>query len=398
MEPDAVDHPWRGLPPEVAHVLRPELPPLADEIIAAVFEGVPEYRRPLEGPFGRGLRVGVQEALSQFMEMIEHHDRARAERARELYVNLGRGEMLAGRTLDALLAAYRLGARVAWRRLAAAGAAGGLPPETLYLLAEAIFAYIDELSAESVEGYAQEQSAAAGEAQRRRRVLVRLLVQRPPADPAAIAAAAVDARWELPRTLAALTLEGEDPDRLAGRLGAGAIAAPVSELSCALVPDPDAPGRRAELERRLRGAQAVLGPSVAWTDAPESFRRAAAVTRLVAEGIVAAHPLVSASAHSVALLLYSERALVSDLAADRLAPLAELPAGARLRLSETLRAWLDHQGRIPPIAEALHVHPQTVRYRLGRLRELFGAALEDPQARFELELALRAAGPLTSAP
>jgi len=74
-----------------------------------------------------------------------------------------------------------------------------------------------------------------------------------------------------------------------------------------------------------------------------------------------------------------------------LPPLAELPAGARLRLSETLRAWLDHQGRIPPIAEALHVHPQTVRYRLGRLRELFGAALEDPQARFELELALRGA-------
>ena len=385
----AVDHPWTGLPPEVAHVLRPELPALADEIIAAVFEGVPDYRRPLEGPFGRGLRVGVQEALSQFMELIEDRDSAGATRARELYVNLGRGEMLAGRTLDALLAAYRLGARVAWRRLAAAGAAAGLSPETLYLLAEAIFAYIDELSAESVEGYAQEQSAAAGEAQRRRHVLVRLLVQHPPADPAAIAAAAVDAHWELPRNVAALTLAGEDPDRLAGRLGAGAIAAQVSELSCALVPDPDAPGRRADLERRLRGVRAVIGPSVPWTDAPESFRRATGVTRLVAEGIVASRTLVSASAHSVALLLHSERALVRDLATDRLSPFADLPTGARLRLSETLRAWLDHQGRIPPIAEALHVHPQTVRYRLGRLRELFGAALEDPQARFELELALR---------
>jgi len=31
-----------------------------------------------------------------------------------------------------------------------------------------------------------------------------------------------------------------------------------------------------------------------------------------------------------------------------------------------------------------------VGYRLGQLRELFGPALEDPQARFELELALRA--------
>jgi DNA-binding PucR family transcriptional regulator len=35
------------------------------------------------------------------------------------------------------------------------------------------------------------------------------------------------------------------------------------------------------------------------------------------------------------------------------------------------------------------VHPQTVRYRLRRLRDLFGATLEDPDRRFELEIALR---------
>ena len=62
---------------------------------------------------------------------------------------------------------------------------------------------------------------------------------------------------------------------------------------------------------------------------------------------------------------------------------------SRGRLSETLLAWLDHQGRVPEIAASLHVHPQTVRYRLGRLRECFGSALDDPEARFELMLALR---------
>jgi DNA-binding PucR family transcriptional regulator len=36
------------------------------------------------------------------------------------------------------------------------------------------------------------------------------------------------------------------------------------------------------------------------------------------------------------------------------------------------------------------VHPQTVRYRLGRLRELYGERLDDPDQRFQLELALRA--------
>jgi DNA-binding PucR family transcriptional regulator len=60
-------------------------------------------------------------------------------------------------------------------------------------------------------------------------------------------------------------------------------------------------------------------------------------------------------------------------------------------MRETLGAWLDHQGEVRPAAEQLHVHAQTVRYRLNRLRELFGDALDDPTARLELALALRTA-------
>jgi DNA-binding PucR family transcriptional regulator len=41
------------------------------------------------------------------------------------------------------------------------------------------------------------------------------------------------------------------------------------------------------------------------------------------------------------------------------------------------------------MAAELHVHPQTVRYRLRKLRDLFGEALDDPEARFELETAVR---------
>jgi len=81
--------------------------------------------------------------------------------ARQTYVDLGRGEYHAGRSLDALLAAYRVGARLAWRRFVETGREAGLAPEVLYDLGEAIFAYIDEISAESADGYAQEQSAAA---------------------------------------------------------------------------------------------------------------------------------------------------------------------------------------------------------------------------------------------
>ena len=95
--------------------------------------------------------------------------------------------------------------------------------------------------------------------------------------------------------------------------------------------------------------------------------------------------------HLATLLLASDPALGAELAAARLAPLDRLTDAQRERLEATLRAWLDRPGQVQAVAAALGVHPQTVRYRMGRLRELFGERLEDPEARFELGLALRVA-------
>ena len=87
----------------------------------------------------------------------------------------------------------------------AGGRAGrDLDAEVLSLLAEAIFAYIDELSADSVEGYAEAQSEAEDERRRRRRELAALLVREPQAEPADLRAAAEAAGWSLPRSVAAL--------------------------------------------------------------------------------------------------------------------------------------------------------------------------------------------------
>jgi hypothetical protein len=377
------DQPWHELPAEIAHVLRPVLGDAATEMMDAV-RTVPAYARPLVGPFGEGIRAGVQQALRHFLDEIE----AGATVARpDVYAALGRGEMRAGRSLDALLSAYRVGARVAWRRFAAAGAEAGLKPETLYLLAESIFAYIDVLSSESVEGYALEQSAAASEAELRRRRLVRLLMREPPHDAGLIETTASDAGWRLPRQLAVLAVGGPQPSAVAHELPPDAIAETIGELLCALIPDPDGPGRRGSIERAVADAGVVagLGTTVQWPEAALSFARARAALELAD----AEHPLIVAWERAGELLLRSDRRLAADLAADRLAPLAELPAGSRARLTETLRVWLEEQGRLGPTAERLAVHPQTARYRIGRLRELFGTTLEDPDERFWLELALR---------
>ena len=82
--------------------------------------------------------------------------------------------------------------------------------------------------------------------------------------------------------------------------------------------------------------------------------------------------------------------LIDDLAVRCLAPLAGCGPAHGRRLAETLLAWLETRGGAPEVAARLGVHPQTVRYRLRQIRELWGDGIDDPDRRFELELVLRA--------
>ena len=229
--------PWRSLPPEVADVIEPELGAVTTEILATIAREVPEYARPFEGSFGRGVQVGVTEALRQFVALIRDPDSGR-EPGRDVYISLGRGELRQGRTLDALQSAYRVGARVAWRRLAEAARGAGLDSGVISTLAESIFAYIEELSADSVEGYSQELSEREGERQRRRRELIALLLRDPPPAQAELDAAAEAARWKTPLTTAALACREADLGRLARRLPPDMLAAEIRGVGCVVIGDP----------------------------------------------------------------------------------------------------------------------------------------------------------------
>jgi hypothetical protein len=371
--------------PSTAEALRPALDGLAEEIIEAIRSEVPEYARPLTGAFGRDVRRGVEVALRRFVDGLGR-TRGPSDRERGVYVALGRGEARAGRSLNALLAAYRVGARVAWRRVVEAGTANGLQPETLYDLGEAIFAYIDAISAESVEGYATEQSFTAGERDRRRRALARLLGADPPAAPERIRAEAERAEWRLPDRLVALVAAA---DR-ARRLPADALTLVDDDQVIAFIGDPDGPGRRRAL---ARAAPAAVGPAVPWPEAHRSLARARAVRALQHDGVLDARAVVDADAHLDALLVHAAPELGAELAERLLAPLAGERPAARERLLATLRAWVDDPGQPQRMAARLGVHPQTVRYRLKRLRDVFPpGALDDPDERFRLALALRAGG------
>lgn len=385
-----MDTPWARVPDWVGAALRPELAGATEEIIAAVRAGVPEYARPLEGRFGRRITEGVTVALNQFVELLGVDASPGDLR---VYRALGQLEHREGRTLAALQSAYQVGTRTAWRRIGGGTAARRLPPEVIFALAEALFTYVEQLGAASVAGWAYEDARNAGSVQTRRHALVELLARHPPAAPAEVERVAAAATWRLPERLAALVVE--DAVAVAARLP-GAVGADLDPVGVALVPVPErpVPGRTGWVERvriAVRDQPAVLGPVVETARAARSVTRAQAAWPLHVAGLLGVDRagLVRADEHLLALLVAAEPELAAELCERAIAPLQALPAGAAARGEQTLRAWLDAHGDVSVTAAALHVHPQTVRYRLAGLREVFGDALDDPGARLELAIALR---------
>jgi DNA-binding PucR family transcriptional regulator len=122
-------------------------------------------------------------------------------------------------------------------------------------------------------------------------------------------------------------------------------------------------------------------------DGARSLRWARDALALARRGILPGDDVLWCEDHLATLAVFRDEELVALLAVRRLAPLD----GVRHRelLTETLLAWLQHRNATE-VAARLHVHPQTVRYRLRWLDRLFGPSLRDPRTHFELEIALRA--------
>ena len=71
----------------------------------------------------------------------------------------------------------------------------------------------------------------------------------------------------------------------------------------------------------------------------------------------------------------------STLVGDPLGPLAVLRDHDAEHHSDhlrTLAAWLDHPGAPTAAARSIHVHPNTMRYRMARIADLAGLDLDDP--------------------
>jgi hypothetical protein len=267
----------------------------------------------------------------------------------------------------------------------------GVQAATMARFAELVFAYIDELSAASAAGHSDELATTGRVRERYLNLLVRAVLAGEPAG--RLIEHAERAGWRPPATLAAVLLPTGHAPRAVTSLDdrtlrldelPGVPPDEQSDLTVLLVPDADGPGRAA-IVGVLRGLGACLGPAKPWALAQLSYQRVLRARRL---GLTPAGGLVDTEEQLTALVVTADPDALADLRSRVLAPLADQRPASIDRLVETLRAWLLYQGRRDEIAQALHVHPQTVRYRVGQLRELFGDRLTDPDQVAALTVAL----------
>lgn len=167
----------------------------------------------------------------------------------------------------------------------------------------------------------------------------------------------------------------------------GAAAAACGEYAAAL--ETARAGRREKAPRGeedglVVGLSAPAGPiaaSAAYKQAEQALSVARRRGRVLVE-----HEQMAAG--SVLPLLADDA--VRAFADGMLRPLYEHDATGRGDLVASLRAWLSRHGQWDAAAADLGVHRHTLRYRMRRVEEILGRSLDDPDARMELWLALKA--------
>ncbi|MFD3625024.1 PucR family transcriptional regulator [Streptomyces sp. NPDC058698] len=377
-----------------AEIAMADAPALAGEIMSEIQREYPHLPVVLDDSGEPLALLGIRRAIEDFVQHVSHADYAvgRVTAPPGVFQDFGRGEGLNGRSLDALQATYRMGVRLAWRRFAEIGQQIDLPPPAMYELVDAGYEYLDGLVDQSVRGYAEAAARQAGERLRlQRRLMELLLVENHRGDPAdALAERAARIGWPLPAKVAVGVLLRPAREAVAPAVGQGVLLDMEYEQPRMVVPEPAAAGRPELLHRALTGWSGAIGPPVPVCDAAKSLRWAEAAVRLMRRGLLPVGEVLHCTEHTEALVLLQPEELIEDLARRCLAPLADCGSAHGRRLAETLLAWLETRGGAPEVAARLGVHPQTVRYRLRQIREMWGDAIDDPDRRFELELVLRA--------
>src|SRR3954451_19860574 len=165
--------PWQRLAPDLAGDLGDTLQGVEDDVLRRLAAD-PVAAGALADPATiENLRVGLRGAIRQFLGEMGRPD---APADRTLFVLHGRLQRASGRGLEEMLAFYRHSSLAIWGRVAGAALARGLPAGVVAALADAVFAFGDELAAAASLGFDEARADDAVAADGRRRQLLRVLL------------------------------------------------------------------------------------------------------------------------------------------------------------------------------------------------------------------------------
>lgn len=375
----------RRLPRELALGFRTNAGEVAHAAVRAVAQSVPEYAHVLSGPLEHIMSAAAQTVIVRSIDLIlspklPHDDSS------ELLLGIGQGEFRAGRPLRAIHAALATVERSVAQQIVLFLRHRGASNDLAKLCVDLVSAQCRELARCATRGYNMAMANGPRPIDVAREDLVKLLLAEPPVDVETVFAASRAVGWNAPERIRVIALNrpADRTARLPQGFAAGALSASDAKGPFLIVADDS------ELPTDLGGWQAAVGPLVPLTDARASLRIARRALDLVRRGLLAADEVIDCGEHRTMLTLFADDWLIDRLVERQLAPLEGLTERQRERMLVTLHEWLATRGHALEIAEHLGVHPQTVRYRVGKLQELFGARLDDPSCRFELALAAKA--------
>ncbi|CNG48124.1 regulator of polyketide synthase expression [Mycobacterium tuberculosis] len=374
------------MPAELPDLLRQHLQAAVDEMEREIRDQVPEYAGRDGGEYAKRVERTVADTVAFFVDSVDHPN-ADARQLTELYMRLGEEEARQGRSLGALQNAMRVSSQVACRRFIKDAYRLGWSRETLSRLTDSLFMLLARVADAAAQGYARQQGQLATERERRRERLRDLLVAEPPPAPETIAELAVAARWEAPRSIALVALPAGAPAG-ARILPPGVLAdwdAPVPFL---VVPDPEGPGQERLWPVLRKLGTSAVGPTVPLGRGAVSLRWARHALTLAERGLLPRGAPVRCADHIASLAALAADELIGATAEAVLGPLLKLAPARRQPLAETLLTYLECGDNAVIAAERLHIHEQTVRYRLRRIAELTGGRFTELDGRLDVMLML----------
>jgi hypothetical protein len=377
-------------------MLRPHIPAVVDEIAEEIRRQVPAYAHPADSVQGRQMVHTISLTVQNFVSSMDGTVPDWTPLI-ETYARLGAREAGQGHGLEGLEAALRLSSQIACRRFIKEAYRLDWPHNTLTMLTESLFLLLGRLVEAAAEGYAAARHDLATERERHRDRLRDLLVCDPPASREAIKELSRIAGWDTPDTLCVVALR--QPVGTTARLLPPTVLADRSgDRPYLLVPDPEGPGQERLLAALTGGGPgAAIGPTVPVERGAVSLRWARQAMALMDDGVLPKGGPLRCVEHLATLIAFVGHDLVDAATPLYLRPLLEEPSPRREILAETLLSYFNSGGNAVTTSQHLHIHPQTVRYRIRVIQELFGGELPSPETKLATMITLNSMLRLTGA-